>query len=542
MSEQNKPPVQPQPPSGSPGAKPPSTRTTKVDAAPAASAAGPTAKPPTTKVSSSEAKPPTSPDGKPATAGIKAPPVPVVVDDGIRVEVIADGMVAVAKVPAGASCPASSLLERMLKSGVIAGVIEPALHEVETPAKEEREIVVAKGTPVQKPQDARIDIKVSFALKLTEDSHHNVDFKEQGLFHEVNAAQVLAELIPKQIGKAGTTVLGKELSVSEPKDVDIASVSGKGTKVVATGNGQVVAEFDGLVVRSRSGQLEIQPTVEITGDLDMHTGNLTTRLPVNIRGDIIAGFSLKSDANVTVGGVIEDARISVKGSLTCAGILHGDHRVKTHGDLKTKHVTGREIKCRHLEVASDLRGAKVFAIGNVTAKQVVSSNVQCGGSMVCDLLGHAAELGGVIQVGMNPMAVALCRLAEREQDVIKSELRELRQQTKRQAALLKGATQADKRQRHAQELQLTLAKYERAAKGLAECERVLTNKTLRMGNNPEATLTVNERIFPGVEVRIGADAVMVITKPLGKTIFRLKDGKVAWDMAIGETKLESGPS
>jgi len=47
-------------------------------------------------------------------------------------------------------------------------------------------------------------------------------------------------------------------------------------------------------------------------------------------------------------------------------------------------------------------------------------------------------------------------------------------------------------------------------------------------------------VHPGVEIMIGAEAKMVISKPMGKTVFRLKDGKVAWD--IGNDKPIDSPA
>jgi len=227
--------------------------------------------------------------------------------------------------------------------------------------------------------------------------------------------------------------------------------------------------------------------------------------------------------------VIEDARISVRGSLSCGGILPGKHRVKTHGNLTTKHITGREVKCHDLVVASDVRGATIFAIGDVHAKLIVSSQLQCGGSLVVDDLGTGDELGGVVQVGLNPLAIALWRLATREHDAIATEVAGCKTQCKRLAMWLKQETDAGKRQELAVKLQQALAQYEHRVKRLSECENVLNNAVLRAGNNPEATVTVNSAVYPGIEVRIGSEAKLTVTKALGKTVFRLRDGKVAWE-------------
>lgn len=445
------------------------------------------------------------------------------------VQVSPDSMEAVLVVPAGVSLPASAVLDRMIKANVIAGVVESALPQAAVPSDQDRRIVVARGEPAIQPVHAAIEVMVNFGLRLEEDGNHKVDFHEQGRFHEADVGTVLAKLIPKAAGKAGRTVLGRELPVSEPKDADISMVSGEGTRVEADGT-RVVAERAGLVLKRRDGHIDIMPQVEIRGDLDMHWGNIVTRLPVKIQGDVITGFSLKCNSDAEIKGVIEDARISVKGNLTCGGILPGEHRVKTHGNLTTKHITGRTIKCHDLNVSADIRGVTVYAIGNVAAKVVISSTVQCGGSFTCEDLGHPAELGGIIAVGLNPLAVALYKLANREHAAITAEVAEAKQKVKRLAMWTKTEPDAAKRQQLAHDLKKMLAHYEDSVRRLAECERVLNNATLRSGNNPDATVTITGKVHPGVEIHIGSDAKLAITKPMGSTVFRLKDGRVHWEV------------
>lgn len=448
-------------------------------------------------------------------------------DDGLIITVDPAGMQAVLHLPARASLPVSTLLDRLMKANVIGGVLEPALRMAEQPADHDRDLVVARGTPAVQPVDARVEILVSFGLRLEEDAEHHIDFREQGRFHEVDAGTVLARLTPKKPGAPGRTVLGRDLPVGEPRDADLTAVAGEGTAL--RGGTEVVSERTGLVIRRRDGHIDIMPTVELTGDLDMHCGNLVTRLPVAVKGDIIAGFSLKSGADVTVKGVIEDARISVKGSLTCGGILPGKHRVKAHGDLATKHISGREVKCRNLQVSSDVRSATVFATGDIAAKVIVSSHLNCGGSLVCDELGNPDEMGGTVQVGINPLAIALWRLAAREHEAIAQEVTDAKNQCKRLAMWVKQETDEAKRQELAVRLRQALALYEESAKRLGECEAVLNNATLRAGNNPDATVVVNQAVHPGIEIRIGSEARLTVAKALGKTTFRLKDGKVTWE-------------
>lgn len=444
----------------------------------------------------------------------------------IAIEIAEDDMEATMILQPGVTLESSEALDRLIRAGVIAGVLEEPLRELSVPSEEERRIVVARGVAPVLSQDARVDVLIDFSIKLSEDAEHKTDFRDQKRFHEVDVGQVLARMIPKVQGTPGRTVLGKELIVAEPRDADLASVCGEGTRIEAKGDGQVVSERAGLILRRRDGHLDVMPAFEISGDLDMRVGNVDTKMSVSISGDVIAGFSLKSAGAVEIKGVIEDARISVKGNLTCGGILPGAHRVKSHGDITTKHVAGRIIKCRNLNIASDLRGSTVFAIGDVTAKKVISCTVTCGGSLTCDELGNAMDMGGNITVGMNPLAVALYKLAMREHDTLEAEVAEARQKIKKLANWTRDESNEARRQKLAHDLKHVLAAYEATVQRLASCDKVISNSTLRGGNNPNAVIVANMVVHPGVEIHIGAEAKLVVEHTLGKTTFRLVDGQI----------------
>ena len=444
----------------------------------------------------------------------------------IAVEVAEDAMEAVLVLQPGATLESSAALDRLIRAGVTAGVLEEPLRGLNEPCEEERRLVVARGLPAVPSQDARVEVLIDFSIKVSEDAEHRTDFRDQKRFHEVDAGTVLARFVKKVQGTPGRTVLGKELTVTEPRDADLTSVCGEGTRIEAVGDGQVVAEHSGLLLRRRDGHLDVMPSFEIAGDLDMRVGNVDTKMAVSIRGDVIAGFSLKSAGAVEIKGVIEDARISVKGNLTCGGILPGAHRVKTHGDLTTKHAAGRTLKCRNLIVASDLRGCTIYATGDVTAKKLINCTLTCGGSLTCDELGHPLEMGGVVIAGLNPLAIALYKLAGREHDALEAEVVEARTKIKKLAMWTRDEANAAKRQKLAHDLKRVLANYEATVRRLASCEKVLGNDTLRGGNNPNAMVTVNQTVHAGVEIQLGAEAKLLVERPLGKTVFRLIDGRV----------------
>lgn len=446
-------------------------------------------------------------------------------DEAVTIEVSADGMQAVARIPPWAAEPASLLVHRLIAAGVVHGLDAAALNAAAEPSPLPRALVVARGTPPQPPQDARLEVLVDFAVRLAEEEGR-VDFREQGRFHEAEPGTVLARRHPPVAGRPGRTVTGQELPAPPPRDADLGQLAGEATEVRGD---TLIATRLGLVVRRADGRLEVLPALEIPGDVDMRVGNIATRLPVTVQGDIIAGFTVKTGGDLTVRGAIEDARVSARGNLQCGGILPGRHRVKAHGDLTARHISGREVKCRNLVVAHDIRGARILATGAVRARLIVSSTVQCAGSVEVEELGHPDEHGTLVQAGYDPLAVALWRLAAREHEAIAAEAQEAAARVRALAAALRQVADPARLATWRAALREAVAVYAQRVHCLQDCEQVIGNERLRIGNHPEATITVRRAVHPGVEIAIGAEARLAITKALGPTRFRLQDGAVVWD-------------
>lgn len=453
-------------------------------------------------------------------------PAPAPDDDGIRVEVAADAMQATLLVPAGAALPGSAILGRLRAAAVVSGILEHAVAQATMPAPEARRIVVAIGEAAVPPRHATIEMLVHFVMRRDDGAIVQPGGPNQAI--EVAAGAAIARTVPRQAGRPGRDVRGQELAVARPLEVDIARICGDGVRVEASG-ARVVAERDGLVVRRRDGRIDLVPRIDIAGDLDRHWGGLATRLAVAITGDILGGAAVQCGGDLQVGGVIEDASVSVRGGLSCGGILAGRHQLRVRGDIAASHVAGRTIACRNLAVASDIRDATIHALGDVSARLVLASTIHCAGSFTCSQFGNHAGAGSQLFIGVNPRALGLHRLAVRELDAITREAAEAREQVKAATEATRSCGDPPERRRLAKDLRRSLSRFEACERRVAKCRKVIKNATLRAGNNPDATATITGVIHPGVEVHIGLEARHAVTKPMENVVFRLKHGKVAWD-------------
>src|SRR3546814_18643252 len=97
------------------------------------------------------------------------------------------------------------------------------------------------------------------------------------------------------------------------------------------------------------------------GDVGAQTGNVDSRIPVHVKGHVVAGYQVKSKKDVIVEHNVEDAIVRAGGSVVVKEGIRG-------------HAS--EVFSPHDVPAGFIENASVFANGNIS----VRSSVQSGGA------------------------------------------------------------------------------------------------------------------------------------------------------------------
>ena len=138
-------------------------------------------------------------------------------------------------------------------------------------------------------------------------------------------------------------------------------ISEDGTQLVASIAGSV--DFTGNV-------FQVKPVLEVPGDVDFSTGNINFLGDVNIRGNVLSGFTVRAMGNVRVEGVVE------AGSSVEAG--QGHVPAALGGDLLVQDRAAR-LPLGGLDEAADLL-PPVHVVDLVVVKGILgdgTTTVQC---------------------------------------------------------------------------------------------------------------------------------------------------------------------
>ncbi len=453
------------------------------------------------------------------------------VDEKCNVYVNSDKMTAVMRLyppsAGGRSLSKAHIMEQIARIRVRAGIDEDAILM----ALEERpyctDIIVAQGKLPTPGRDGSIvyhfDTDSTARPELREDG--TVDFFKLNNLHQCTKGQVLAEIIPEQKGENGFDVYGSVLLAREVKRVTFDH----GRNMEKSKDGlQLISMVDGHV--SLVGHAVFVSDVYSVEDVGTSTGNIEYHGDVEVKGNVCENFSVKTDGNVFVSGVVEGAVIEAGGNIIIARGMHGQNkgRLKAGGNVIAKFISAAEVEAAGFVEAEQFVNAKVSAGTNINAD--AGKGLITGGKVVAKGMINARNIGSpmgaatIVEIGTDVESKK--QLAELQKSVgeksktIPQMKKVLEDTTKKLKA---GVKLTQDQIKNARMLQVTLADSQaKIQEELKEIERL--DKLLK--NEGPAQIVLRGTMYQGVVVSISG-ATMTVKKEYTYCRLIKKDGDVA---------------
>lgn len=225
--------------------------------------------------------------------------------------------------------------------------------------------IIAEGTPAVNGLNGKInhlyDLEHKNQPKVNKDGC--VDFKDTGLITNILKDNVICEIVKPVDPVDGTDVYGQPVKGQKAPELKIPKgnntyVSDDGLSLCAQNKGNLRLENDLYIV---------DEVIIINGDVDISTGDIDFVGKVEVRGNILEGYSVKCVGDITVSGMVEGATIETKGNAEIRGGITGMDcaKIQCKGDLKTKFI----------------ESATVIVNGNIDTDYILNSNVSCNGEL-----------------------------------------------------------------------------------------------------------------------------------------------------------------
>ena len=368
------------------------------------------------------------------------------------------------------------------------------------------DIVLAKGKLPTAGRDGKInyyfDTNNKARPEIKEDG--SVDYFKLNMLHHCTKGQVLAEIEPEERGEDGVDVFGtitKARDVRKPKfdHGRNLEISKDGLKLMSMVDGHA-SLVDGAVFVSDIYAVE---------NVDTSTGNIEYHGNVEVRGNVCENFSIKTEGNVFVGGVVEGAEIEAGGNIVIARGMHGQNKgkLKAGGNVVAKFISAADVQAKGYVESEQILNANIEAVevhveagkGLITGGKIVASkavNVKNAGSP----MGAAT----IIEVGNDPEMKK--RYAELQKDIAEKSksISQMQMVLKATTEKIKSGTKTTTEQlKNLQMIQQTLPEQQKTL--AAELQEVQgLEEALKYDDN--AHIDVRGTMYQGVAVPISGAA------------------------------------
>ena len=440
----------------------------------------------------------------------KIPPV----DERCNVQISADKMQAVIRLyppsEGGSMLDKAQIIDALKNVKIKKGIDEDAIDI----ALEERQyctdIIVAKGQPTTPGKDASIkyffDTNNSARPELKEDG--SVDFFKLNTLHHCVQGQVLAEIIPAEKGQNGIDVYGNVTLARDVKKITFEhgrnlEISEDGLKLISLVDGHA-SLVDGTVFVADVYTVE---------DVSTATGNIEYHGNVEVNGNVCENFSIKTDGNVFVKGVVEGAYIEAGGNIVIERGMHGQGKgvLKAKGNVIAKFISAAEVEADGFVEAEQILNAKVIAGETVNAE--AGKGLITGGKIVAksgvNVKNAGSPMGAatIIEVGCDPedkkqFALLQKNVGEKAKDI--ANMKKVLMDTT--AKLKAGVKLLPEQLVNAKKLQITLKEaQEQIQSDLKQIEEL----DKRLAGGEDAHINIKGTMYQGVMVGISGATMNV---------------------------------
>lgn len=460
----------------------------------------------------------------------------------IQIELSTDNMEAYINLSAREYAESADLAKAVQSSKISFGLQQSGLHDAIAAVDSDRSIIIACGKDPENGKDASLEYFIDDRLTFTKDANGNLDFKSASMHKSVKKGTLLARLHPATHGIRGMDILGNRIEAKDGNDKEISEFIEEGATQSPDDPMLIIAERDGIYQKSIGGSIGVLECLEINGDVDLSVGNIDTPYPVIIHGDIKAGFQVKSGSDITIDGLIEDARVSAGGNITVAkGVLPGRNRIKARGDIAALYIRERETKARCVLVSKNIRRSQVYANQDVEAQEILGGEVHAGQKIVVEKLGSDSGHRTEVKAGIDPYINNLLEEAIEEHKFHFQEAKKLEPQvesTSKRAQDLgkKFKSLASSGQQNPDYLEQLRKQAKRAldeSVKISETYRAAIHKQRIIGQNIElyqqqlheqqnqSCIEITDTVFPPVKIQIGPDAHYRVQAPITNLTFIL---------------------
>ncbi|GFO69466.1 hypothetical protein GMLC_30450 [Geomonas limicola] len=413
------------------------------------------------------------------------------------------------------------ILKELEERGVKAGFLYDEIDQIVEAGQASRHTVAA-GTPPAPGEDSQFVSLLPQGREMVPQvgDGDTADYRNLGDLVSVSLGDPLMRRTPPTKGIPGVNLFGVELSTSDGVEIpwaenlsNVACDLNDADLLLAGCSGFPVTVPHGIVV---------EPVLKLKR-VDLSTGNVRVKGALEIEGDVTEGMLVTATEWITVGGIVEAARVEAGGDIEIKGGvighsklslaksegLSGAAQVKAGGRVSVQFAenalitAGTEIAVQHLVMQSELTSAGTITVGETGGRKghIIGGLCRAAELVHAIVIGSHAGVPTVVEVGVDP---ALNQKLSFVKDTLEEKNGRLEELTKTLAYVRENPGSMEPGL-----FQLKEKVYAKLQGEIAELTGEKKRLQKRMEINAQARVEVERDAFLGVQVRIGSAALQI---------------------------------
>lgn len=258
------------------------------------------------------------------------------------------------------------LRQYKILEGIQQESLQRLLHAAATGAAVSN-LLLALGTPMVVGRNGFISLAVQPPAPEEPDpadkKGDQVDFRQVQVFLNVDPDDLIGTILPPEPGIPGMTIHGETIppQAGIPLMVKIGQnvrLADDGVSLFATTTGRIYC---------KDADISVEELYTVSGDVDFKVGNIQFKGFVEIKGDVLDGFSVQADKGIKIHGNVGTCTIRSHGDIALCG-MNGQGRgtIVCGGNLNANFLYDTAIECDgNVNVEVEIRNCSINCLGAV---------------------------------------------------------------------------------------------------------------------------------------------------------------------------------
>lgn len=388
-------------------------------------------------------------------------------------------------------------------------------------------IPLARGTRPREGKNAVItyhfNTNINSKPRINEDG--SVDFHHLDMISHVEAGDILATLTPADFGEDGMNIQG---TVLHPKKV-VSKKLRHGKNIHLSEDGMIMYSDVSGHASLTENQVFVSDTYEVPADVSVASGDIDYDGNVEVKGNVVTGFTVKAKGDIIVNGVVEAATLEAGGQIILKRGMQGMGKgiLKAGSNIISRFLESCEVTSGGSVTADAIMHSKVVARGDIVATgkkgMIAGGELHTRGNISARVLGSAMGTVTILESGIGEEIMDEYRRITEETE----ELKKAVEKSIQDLALFKKRLQTGESMTDEVKYRLLRAKqkYEELNKQLAEKEEQSSWLKKEMEGYQGGRIKFSNTAFPGVKVNI-SNVLYIVRDELSRGQFVKEQGDI----------------